>query len=219
MRVVTPGQMRRYDELASKRYGIPSIILMENAGRAVAEEAARMMGRRRGSILCVCGKGHNGGDGFVAARHLLNRGFRVKVFCTVARVALAGDERVNADILERMGAAIRSLLTRTGSALFKNELKRSALIVDAIFGIGFRGAVPGPHQSIFEAIAASGKSVLAADIPSGLDALTGEGPRALKAARTVTFGALKTGLLKKDGPRVAGRITVADISIPRRILC
>lgn len=211
--------MRRYDELAWKRYGIPSIILMENAGRAVAEAAAQMIARRRGQIVCVCGKGHNGGDGFVAARHLLNRGLLVKVFCAAPRVALTADERTNADILKRMGVAIQPLLTRRGLFLLGKELKRAALVIDAIFGIGFRGAVVNPYRSVFDLIAASRKPVLAVDIPSGLNALTGQGPDALAAARTVTFGLLKKGLLKNDGPRLAGRITVADISIPRRVLC
>jgi NAD(P)H-hydrate epimerase len=217
MKTVTPRQMRRYDELAWKRYGIPSLLLMENAGRAAADAASRMLGRRRGTVLCLCGKGNNGGDGFVAARHLLNRGLTAHVFCTVSPATLSGDALLNARILHRMGVRIRPLSTAKGFKNFKERLHRSGLVIDAVFGTGFHGPVPGFYASVFETANKSDRPVLAIDVPSGLNALTGAGPEAIVAARTLTLGLPKTGLFKKDGPRCAGRIEVADISLPRAL--
>lgn len=218
MKIVTPRQMRRYDKFAVQRYGIPSLILMENAGRAVADAAIEMLGRHKGLIVCVCGKGNNGGDGFVASRHLVNRGLSVAVFCAVPNASLSGDALLNAEILRRLGVRLRSLETTRGLADFKKILRRAALVVDAVFGIGFHGVVPEAYRSIFGAIRASNRPVLAVDVPSGLDALTGQGSEALVASRTITLGLAKKGLFRKDGPRCAGRITVADISLPQQLL-
>lgn len=218
MRSVTPHEMRRYDELAGQRYGIPSVLLMENAGRATADAAIEMLRGRKGLVVCVCGKGNNGGDGFVATRHLFNRGVRVVVFCAAQAASLSGDAAVNAEILRRMGVKRRRLATTRDAGVFIKTLRRAALVIDAVFGIGFHGSVPEFYRSIFETIHASRRPVLAVDVPSGLNALTGVGPDALVASRTVTFGLAKKGLFKKDGPRCAGRIEVADISIPRQLL-
>ncbi|MFH1692421.1 MAG: NAD(P)H-hydrate epimerase [Candidatus Omnitrophota bacterium] len=219
---VTAAEMFEIDRLAAQEYGIPAVVLMENAGRAVFEEVIRMgknARRRRDKIVCVCGKGNNGGDGFVCARHLLNHGFDVEVFLIDEPEALKGEARLNVEILKRMGFVLRVLKNVDDVGGFKKSIKNAALVIDALFGIGLNGPVKGFQRSIITAVNRSGKTVLSVDVPSGLDASLGKILGVcVRAQRTVTFALPKTGFLTAQGKRYAGKIVIADISIPRALL-
>jgi len=226
--VLTPRALQRLDRLAQERYAIPSLLLMEHAGLAVAREVEGLLRRvgatragatkprqRRYRVVCACGAGNNGGDGFVAARHLVRPGARVDVFCVAPVRALKGDAYVNARILTRQGVAVRPLKRKKDLERFRRALRRADAVVDALLGIGARGAAREPLAGVIRLINASALPVVAADVPSGLDARTGGCPGAcVKARRTVTFAALKTGLVRGQGPRMSGRVRVADIGIP-----
>lgn len=219
---ITPEAMRRLDALAQEKYGIPALVLMENAGSAVARAALKMLRRsRQKKVICICGGGNNGGDGFVAARHLINQGAATMVFLVGKTLPdLEGEAALNALILKKMGVRVLSL---SGSPRrledFKNFLAHASLVIDAVFGIGFHGEVGPPVADIFEAVRRSGKRVLSVDVPSGLDARRGKAAGVcIKADATVTFALPKTGFFKNDGPRYVGKLIVADISIPKTLL-
>jgi len=213
---ITPAAMQRLDRLAEEKYGIPPLILMENAGRSAAEAVMRLLKGRRKRVVCVAGRGNNGGDGFVACRHLRNKGVCVEVFMMAGSKALTEDARLNRDILERSGCPVRQIATAADMRSLRRSLKRCTCVVDAIFVIGFSGAPRPPYDEAIAAVNASGRPVVSLDVPSGLDALTGRAQGAcIRARTTVTFGYPKTGLARNDGPFYAGRILVADISLPR----
>ena len=180
---------------------------MENAGRAVADEAAKMVaaGAR---IAVLCGPGNNGGDGFVAARLLRDRGFDVRVSCLVPVDQLKGDAAVM--------AGKWPLVVRPASS---DELQSMHLVIDALFGAGLSRALDGDAADLVAAINASGLPVLAVDTPSGLNGTTGTsaGP-VVQATRTITFFRKKPGHLLMPGRALCGEVIVADIGIPGEVL-
>lgn len=219
MKAITAAKMKEIDRAAIQDFGIPSLILMENAGSRAADVALGMLPEKNKRIVCVCGKGNNGGDGFVCARHLINAGRDVDIFLTGEASHLNGDTKTNFLILEKMGAAIYNLRGEDSLKNLKYCLDKADLIIDAIFGIGISGKVKKPYSEIIKIINESRKKVLAVDLPSGLDAdkgiLLGS---CIRADKTVTFAAPKTGLLKKQGVEICGEVIVADISIPKQLL-
>ncbi len=183
--------------------GVPSLTLMENAGRAVADEAAKMVvpGAR---IAVLCGPGNNGGDGFVAARLLAERGHDVRVACLVPVASLKGDAAVMAG---RWGGAVEPLTT--------SILDGSALAIDAIFGAGLNRAVPSEVGELAAVLCQGNIPLLAVDVPSGLDGNTGHvHGSALQAMRTVTFFRRKPGHVLLPGRILCGAVVVADIGMP-----
>lgn len=208
-KVVTAQEIKQLDKVAIERYGISSLVLMENAGRAVAQEVVKILkGRRKPRVGIFCGSGNNGGDGFVAARHLVNLGIRVDIFL-LGRAALTSDAAVNYRILKRCGYKIQERVKTAA-------IRQCDVIVDALFGVGLNRDVVDPFKTAIETINAAGKRVVAVDVPSGLDATSGKiHGVCVKASRTVTFSFPKTGFFKNKGPQVAGKIIVADIGIPK----
>jgi len=202
--------MRAADRAAAERYLIPSVVLMENAGRSVAEAA---LGMRPESAVIFCGGGNNGGDGFVAARHIFNSGVKVRVVLLQDAKKYSGDALLNLRIIGKMGIPVAGW-KRGGAAIRPGDL-----VVDAMLGTGTKGAVREPYGSAIQKINSSGNTVLAVDVPSGIDADTGlELGAAVRADVTVTMAAVKKGLVTKDGRRRSGKIIVADIGIPKKIL-
>lgn len=198
--------MREADRWAISEQEIPSLRLMETAGEAVADATAELAA---GSpIRVVCGKGNNGGDGIVAARLLMDRGFEVEVVLLWPVDELSPDSKAN---LERYVGSVR----RPGPEVLGEALAGSEAIVDAVFGTGFEGAPREPALSAIQAINECPAPVVACDVPSGVDASTGvaEGV-AVEAERTVTFHVAKVGHFVSPGKRCAGSLTVADIGIP-----
>ena len=217
--LATAEEMRRADRRATERYGVPSVLLMENAGRGAVEALERVLGpvpRRR--VVVVCGKGNNGGDGFVVARHLLGRGARVSTWLVGRADEVQGDARVNLDALQRAGERVTEATDPAGDAFarLRAEVKGADIVVDALLGTGVRGPATGPIGAAIEAINASRRPVCALDLPSGLPA-DGEAPAGpvVRADLTVTFGLPKVGLVLPTGAACAGRVEIADLGIPR----
>lgn len=209
--ILTPAESGELDRRSAER-GVTVNTLMENAGRAVASAVVNVLGGTYGRrAVVVCGKGNNGGDGLVAARHLQRRGLAVTVLLVEAPAAYRGAALASFDRFAALGGRWRPL---TGASL-RRELDRAHVVVDAIFGTGFRGS---PQGAAAHAIAAMGQAavpVVAVDIPSGVEGETGAVRDAAVAADvTVTFGALKPGLVFHPGAALAGHVEVADIGFP-----
>ncbi len=198
--LLTPEQMYRADALAVEA-GVPSLKLMENAGRAVADEIVRRYGAR--PTLVLCGPGNNGGDGFVAARHLKRWGWPMRVALLGDRASLKGDA---AAMVSRWDGSVEQGVDIAGAGL----------IVDALFGAGLSKDFP---DQLAGAINSANVPVVAIDVPSGLDGLTGA-PRgaSVKADVTVTFFRKKPGHVLMPGRERCGEVVVADIGIPRAVL-
>jgi len=214
MRSLTREEVRQIDCCAIEMLGVPGVVLMENAGRQVANAAEEMLAGAAGrSVAVVAGAGNNGGDGFVAARHLLLRGVRVVTFLVAAPEKIAGDARVNLDILRNMDADVREVGEDELDRL-ADELGGFALVVDAVGGTGIRGALRGAAGEAVEQINAAGRAVLAIDIPTGLDCDTGEAPGpAVRAKMTITFVARKKGFDAPGASAFTGEVRAADIGI------
>lgn len=217
MKLVTADQMRRIDAAAIEKHGIPSIVLMENAGRQVADAVGEMLrDDPRARVLIVCGKGNNGGDGLVAARHLLNRGADVQVALLAPGDELRGDAAVNYRIARNIGVP---LVEHADEEAVRVTTSRAGMIVDAILGTGISGEVQGIARAAIEAVNRSPARVVAVDIPSGINADTGAVCGvAVQADMTVTFALPKLGLAQHPGVQHCGELRVADISIPRHLL-
>ena len=214
MRHATREQIREVDRVAIEDYGMPGVILMENAGRGAVDIALEMLGGKEDAhVAIVCGRGNNGGDGFVIARHLHNRGVSVTVFLLAPREKIGGDALINLQIAERMGLDVR----QAGPA--ELDLAGCDLIIDAMLGTGLAGEVREPFLAAIKAVNAAGRPVLAVDIPSGLDANTGEVlGDCVRATRTATFALPKVGFMRAAGPEMTGDVIVVDIGVPREIL-
>jgi ADP-dependent NAD(P)H-hydrate dehydratase / NAD(P)H-hydrate epimerase len=202
--LLTAAQMARADRLAIDA-GTPGMTLMENAGRTVAEEAAAMA--PEGPILVVAGPGNNGGDGFVAARRLRAAGRDVTLALLGDQARLKGDAAIAA---ERWDGPVAAAAT---------PLPEAALVVDALFGAGLDREIAGPAAGLVAAMNAHPAPILAVDLPSGLDAGTGQPlGDAVRAAATVTFFRKKPGHLLAPGRLLCGRLRLADIGIPDAVL-
>jgi NAD(P)H-hydrate epimerase len=220
-RALGRDEIREIDRKAIEEYEIPGIILMENAGRNVAEEVLKMLpGADKTRVVVFCGKGNNGGDGFVIARHLYNKGVDVSVYLTteVSRVLSDGDASTNLKILLNMNLDIKELqeelIGEVGKALHDYNV-----IVDAIFGTGLRGEVREPASTLIAKINEADIPVVSVDIPSGLSCDDGVVlGTAVKATKTVTFVAAKTGFFKGCGKKYTGELIVSDISVPKELI-
>ncbi|AAM25329.1 NAD(P)H-hydrate epimerase [Caldanaerobacter subterraneus subsp. tengcongensis MB4] len=219
MIVLTSQQMREVERIAIEKMGIPSICLMENAGKEVAWEVKRVMEENGlSSAVVIAGRGNNGGDGYVVARNLYNWGIDVKVFVIGSIGSISGDARVNLEAIRNLGIYVAEVTQKEHLKFLEKTLKDSDLVVDAIYGTGLRGEVTGLAKEVIELINQSEKFVVAVDIPSGLNADTGrvEGA-AVKARITITMHFLKPGLLIYPGIEYAGEVKIADIGIPSRL--
>lgn len=217
MRVVTAAEMRQIDQTAMELYGIPGVVLMENAGLRVVEVIEEILQGIKGKVFTILvGKGNNGGDGLVVARHLLNREGRVKVLLLADPKEFQGDAKVNLNIWQQMGQPVYQVNQVNGINILKVALLNTDMLIDALYGTGFHGTVNEKLGRVIELVNASPVPVVAVDIPSGL-AADGEptsGP-CIRADHTVTFGLPKLGLLVEPGATLAGKIHIADISLPR----
>jgi NAD(P)H-hydrate epimerase len=207
MTTLTRAQVRELDRRAIEEYGVPGIVLMENAGRGAAEVLMRLNPERR-PVVIYCGKGNNGGDGFVIARHLDIHGWPVRL----VRVAPASELTGDAAVMERIVAAAGIL---PGSSPSGSD----GWIVDSLFGTGLTGPLREPYDRVVDSINASKAMVLAVDIPSGLDCDTGKplGPT-VRADHTVTFVAPKAGFANPEAREWLGEVHVVGIGAPRKLL-
>jgi len=216
MKRVTVEEILRIEQSAIRDCGIPALLLMENAGRSVAEVIFRDY--KPCKVLIFVGKGNNGGDGLVVARHLSNRGFPVQVILLEHPSRLKPDSLLNFNIVSKMNLAIE-LMIASSEDEFYARCHNADLIVDAIFGIGINGPVSGVFESAIRAINRGRRQVISIDVPSGLGADTGQVRGvAVKATRTVTLALPKVGLFEGEGPRCSGEIETVDIGLPRKLL-
>lgn len=214
----TRDEVRAFDRYCIERLGIPGIVLMENAGRQIAEAARGMVrGKAAPCVLILAGRGNNGGDGYVAARHLAISGLPAETAVLAARSQIEGDADTNLRILEAMGMPVHVLAGPVDETVrqVRRLLARADLVIDGLLGTGARGEIREPYATVIAAVNESGKPVLAIDIPSGLDCDTGRplGPT-LRAAKTVTMAALKIGFRDPEAAAYTGEIVVADIGAP-----
>ena len=216
MRILNSSQMREADRRTIDDIGIPSLVLMENAGRqAVAAMEAMYPDLSDRQVGILCGRGNNGGDGFVVARTLAQRGVDVSVFLLGRVAEVKGDARINLEILGRLGITVVEVADSQAWELHFSEVSDCNLIVDAIFGTGLNAPVTGLIESVIADINTSAIPVVAIDLPSGLSADSHEpiGP-AIDASLTVTLGAPKLPLVLPPAENKAGDIVIADIGIP-----
>ena len=220
MKIVIAEQMRELDRIAIEDVGIPGAVLMENAGLQVVRIMREHISDfARKKVLIVCGKGNNGGDGFVVARHLFNSGMDVRVALIAEKHQLTGEAKLNFHIADKMDIPIVEMTTNEQIPAFRNLLQQAEVVVDAILGTGLHEAVQGFYKNIIEAINKAHKSVVAVDMPSGLSADTGMVPGScIRADLTVTFAVPKQGLVLFPAANYAGELHVVDIGIPRQLI-
>jgi NAD(P)H-hydrate epimerase len=213
MKTVTAAEMQALDRRTIEEYGIPGLILMENAGRGIADLITGAF--KPGTVVVFAGKGNNGGDGFVIARHLNNRGFRTAVILLADAAELKEDPAVNFKILRKMIIPVEVPRPDCIASDFLRGLEHADLVVDALLGIGLERKIEGIYGAAVEAMNGCGKPVVAVDVPSGLHSDTGEIlGGAVKATVTGTLGLPKRGLFCGQGPEHAGRVFVVDIGMP-----
>ena len=212
--------MREADRFTIEDIGIPSLVLMENAGRqVVAAIEAAYEEQLAGRVAVLCGRGNNGGDGFVVARTLLQRGVDTSVFVIGSLGDIRGDARTNLDILGRLGVTVVEVADEQSWELHFSEISQCTLIVDAILGTGLRSPVSGMLETVIADVNASDIPIVAVDLPSGLSAdtphLIGD---CISAAMTVTLAAPKLPLVLPPAEAHAGDVVIADIGIPYEVV-
>jgi len=211
--VVTADEMRQMDRVTIEKF-VAGIDLMENAGRGVKDAiAARHKPSKGANVVIVCGKGNNGGDGFVVARLLKQDGYGVKVFLLGKGKDLKGDALTNYNKLKRMKVPVREIAARNLGELEK-ALAGARVVVDAVFGTGFEGEPRGVMAGAIAAINEVEAPIVAVDIASGVNATTGEATNAVAADLTVTMALPKRGHVLHPGRGLTGELTVVDIGIP-----
>jgi NAD(P)H-hydrate epimerase len=222
--ILNREQSRCVDRIAIDEYGIPGIVLMENAARGATAVALEMLGdNRAGVVTVVCGGGNNGGDGYAIARLLHNQGYLVKLAAISDPHRLSGDAAINFRIVQKMKLPRIDVFDASTLLQLAAAFISARLIVDAILGTGFSGALK-PHLAAVIGILNSAAAqhaipVLAVDVPSGLDCETGlPSEPTVRATRTVTFATLKTGFENPTARAYLGHVSVADIGVPPEIL-
>jgi ADP-dependent NAD(P)H-hydrate dehydratase / NAD(P)H-hydrate epimerase len=220
MRVLNTNQMREADRRTIHEIGIPSIVLMENAGRqAVAAMEAAFEDLTTSHVAVLCGRGNNGGDGFVVARTLIQRGVEASVFLIGSVSDVQGDARTNLEVLGRIGLTIVEITNAQEWELHFSEISECDVLVDAMLGTGFHGGLTGLLQTVVADVNALGVPVVAIDLPTGLSADSAElDGEAIEASMTVTLAAPKIPLIFPPADTHAGDLVIADIGIPYPVL-
>lgn len=219
MRLVSVAEMRELERVAIEEYGIPSIVLMENAARQTAALIEKRLDGLKGKrILIFAGKGNNGGDGLAVARYMANRGAAVRILFFGNPEANKGDAAVNRRIVEAMKIELIAVNGERDIERIRQSIAVSDCLVDAFLGIGFSGQLKDGMRRITEMMNASGKYIVAVDVPTGVHADSGGvAVGAVRAHDTITFGACKLGLVLYPASAYCGRITIAAIGIPEKL--
>ncbi|MEE8424909.1 MAG: NAD(P)H-hydrate epimerase [Elusimicrobiota bacterium] len=222
--VVTPAQMIEIDRRAIKEFNIPALELMENAGRAVAEEAAKLIeagGAKlpESSIAVCCGRGNNGGDGLVAARHLKEKGAEAFVFLMPPKRDGKYSEEVQKNLVRANEAGVSVHQVSEELVELDIRLRSSAVILDALLGTGSSGKPAGLVHKMIQRMNKAGVPIIAVDVPSGLHPETGyHSGVVVTAALTCTLGLPKCGLLPAPAKRFVGELKVLDIGFPKELI-
>jgi ADP-dependent NAD(P)H-hydrate dehydratase / NAD(P)H-hydrate epimerase len=221
MNALTASEMRAADLRTVDDLGIPEAILMESAGRAVADLARDFVDELEGDpirIAVVAGPGNNGGDALVAARHLMQLGFEPDIYMAAKEKDCNELCRVQLDIMEGLGASI-SYLRDQSPEFFRSGLRSASLVIDGLLGTGSTGALREPYKSWVNEINIAAHEVIAVDAPTGVDPSSGGVPGpAVTATATVTMAAPKVGLLLYPAASYVGELWVANIGIPASVL-
>lgn len=214
----TPEKVKEIDRKAVEEWGIPSALLMENAGRSAVEIIREEISPVPEEITVVSGKGNNGGDGLVVARRLMDMGYQVETFVLGKRDQLAAETERNAKLLERMTDRVK-YCSPDNELLVENIESNPPLIIDSIFGIGIKGDLRGDYPELIKIINASRGKKVAIDIPSGLpaDSVIPPGP-AVKADLTVTMGFFKLGTLLPEAEEYVGKQKLASVGYPEALI-
>lgn len=218
---ISRDQVRELDRRAIEEFGVPGVVLMENAGRGAAELLCRLNPDRQ-PVVILAGPGNNGGDGFVIARHLDNAGWPVEVwYVTKDPAAHRGDLATNYEIVTRSGLAVRQFWGTPfpWPDTLENLSRSGYWFVDALFGTGLTRPLAEPYAELVTQVNACSNSILAIDLPSGLDCDTGLplGPT-VRAAHTATFVAEKIGFARAESREWTGELHVVDIGAPRALV-
>lgn len=216
MKVATTQQMQNLDRRTIHECGIAGIVLMESAGRGTTRVMASFFPRLSSMRVAVlCGRGNNGGDGFVIARCLMARGTTVRAYLLSEKDRVRGDAKTNLEIFIHSGGTVQEIPDSESFGALRQEIVSHDLFVDAIFGTGLNSEVSGFYAELIDCLNRSGRPIVAVDIPSGLDANTGKplGP-CITATVTATFGLPKLGQVIYPGLTHVGKLEVIDIGIP-----
>ena len=221
MKLVFAKEMQTLDQQSAEQIGLPTMVLMENAGKAVAETAADFLEDCFGkNIVIFTGKGNNGGDGLVAARWLVSQGARVKVFLVSPWQDLTGDAAAQLRICRKCGIELFALKDDRGSwDVAEVSCHQADLVIDAVLGTGFNGVLQGFQQRVCSLINSVAVPVVSVDVPSGVCVDTGMADKnAVQADITVTMALAKPGLFLYPAAELTGEVVVADIGIPEILL-
>ena len=221
MYVVSAAEMREMDRITIEDAGLSGLVLMENAGRSVAEAVAELYEESNGGHVCIlCGKGNNGGDGFVIARYLSQWGIEVGCLLIASRDQVTGDALTQLDTVDTLGIEVVELAEGLNAEEGAVELiNTAAVVVDALLGTGLQSDVRDPIKAVIDAVNQGECPVVAVDVPSGVCSDTGQVLGcAVQADVTVTFALHKRGLLVHPGAELAGEIVVTDIGIPNDVI-
>jgi NAD(P)H-hydrate epimerase len=219
MRIVTGTDMRLMDQWAIEERGVSADVLMENAGKNVALEAWEYLRKKSDQAVILAGKGNNGGDALVAARHLHQWGVNIRLFLTCSPEEFSGSAAGNWGLVEALGIPWNILKDHNSFYPFKLSLHNAQLVIDGMFGTGFHGEMNEICSKAAQAVTESHAPVLAIDVPSGLNADTGQvSAWTVRAEKTVTLAFGKLGLYVYPGKEYAGEVVISDISIPREAI-
>lgn len=209
--------MQRIDKRAIEKFGIPAAVLMENAGRSVAQEVKKQIGKISSPQVAIfSGKGNNGGDGFVVARYLDNWGIKTNVFLYSGEGKISSPADIFLSVIKKLKIPVIEINDKNWSSS-RERLKKFDIIVDALLGTGTKGRIEGLMAAIIEEINRQNKVTISVDIPSGLDGDSGKVlGHCIRADMTVTIAFPKKGFFINEGEKKCGKIIVADIGIPRQ---
>lgn len=215
-RLVSVSEMQTIDREAIERIGIPRVVLMDHAGLAAAREIHRRV-PESSAIGIVCGKGFNGGDGLACARHLHNWGHHPEIYLSSTPRSLKSGCGIFFRQVKNLGIPFTEI--ESEETAWVDRVSRSAMLADALLGIGLSGEVRSAEHAIIQGMMQSGVPILSLDCPSGLDADTGEPlGHAVKATVTVTFGLAKKGFFSASGKKFVGELITDSVTFPASLL-
>ena len=224
-RTVSAAEMKEIDERCEKEFGLSTLTLMENAGKAVARETLRTLQEgmklspEQAIVVIGCGRGHNGGDGLVAARVLKEKQVQTEVFLAPPKRELGYSPAVQVNLDKAKAAGIPVQILGEDFEVFLQACKKAHLLLDALLGTGSSGKPAGPAHKMIQKMMASKKPILAIDLPSGIHPDTGYHSGAfIQAVRTLTLGLPKKGLLAPHAQRYVGELLVLDIGFPPQLI-
>lgn len=217
MKIAKNLQMKMLDKIAIDEYSIPGIILMENAGIAVTQEILKEV-RDNSEVVIFCGTGNNGGDGFVIARQLLQRGIGIQIFTVGDESSIKGDAQINYLIVKKMGIPLYNISSIDNINEVQRIIVRSEVIVDAIFGTGFHGQLHPITTEVVNTINRSDRNIVSVDIPSGVHGDGGPVDNAIRANKTIVLQLPKIANVVYPGAEYCGKIIVKNIGIPEKVV-